>query len=309
VRPRKIAKFVYRPVLALALRALAWTVRRLPRRLALACGEALGGAAFRVCGRDRRIALENLTRAFGRSRPRRELAAVARECFRNTGRSLFETLRLPAMSEEELLSVVDADSFRPAEEARARGKGLLVLSAHLASWEVLGAYVAIRFGGTVHGMGRELYYGPYDDLLTRIRRSKGVETVYRDRGARPALAVLRDNRPLVILADQDVKRLDGVFVEFFGRPARTPTGPAAIARASGAGMVPFLMTWKGRRHHLHVLPEIELVRTRDKQADIIENTRRWTRAVEGVIRRYPEQWVWFHRRWKSAASRADEGRP
>ena len=114
---------------------------------------------------------------------------------------------------------------------------------------------------------------------------------------------MRENGALAILADQDVPRLDGVFVDFFGLPAHTPTGPVALARASGAGIVPFLITWKGRRHHLHVLPEVELVKTRDRRSDVIENTRAWSPVIEGFIRRYPEQWVWFHRRWRTRPGR------
>jgi len=293
-------KQIYRPLIALMLRGLSGIAGALPRRLVLRIGEGLGAAGYHLFPRERRRMIANLTIAFGRSRPCREIVGIARGCFRSIARSAFETLRLPSMSDEEICSLVDADSFGPAEKVLARGKGMLVLAAHIGTWELLAAYLAIRLGRPFHAVGRRLYFEGYNRSLVDVRKSRGVETVYQDEGARPALRILRSNRPLGILADQDVERLDGVFVDFFGRPAYTPTGPAALARASGAGMVPFFAVWNGRRHRVHVLPEVELVRTGDKRADDSENTRRWSTVVEDMIRRYPEQWGWFHRRWRSA---------
>ena len=299
---------VYRPLIAALLRATARVFRRVPRRLALALGEGIGLVAFSLARRDRRRALAHLRLAFGRTRSGRELARIARAAARNLGRSLVETMRLPAMTEDEIESLVDADSFAPAEEVLARGRGMIALTAHLGAWEAGGAYLAIRLGKPLHAVARRLYFRPYNDLLVEIRKSAGIEVVYQDRGARPLLDVLRRNGALVVLADQDVPSLDGVFVDFFGRPAWTPTGPAALARASGAGIVPIFMTWKGRRHHLHVLPEVKLVRTHDRQADALKDTRAWSQAIEQVIRRHPEQWVWFHRRWRTRPRAGADGR-
>ncbi len=295
----KKLKHIYRPVVAVLIKGLARLAQALPRRFALELGELMGAAVYRLKARDRRRALANLNAAFGGRRPRREIFRIARESFSMLGRSTMEILRLPRMTGEEIAALIDADSFEPVERVLARGKGILLLGAHLGAWEVFGAYAAIRLGRPFHAIGKRLYFEPYNDLLVDMRRSVGVETVYQDEGARPVLKVLRSGLPLAILADQDVGRLDGVFVDFFGRPAWTPTGPAALARASGAGLVPFLITWNGLRHHLHVLPEIEIVRTRDRRADAVENTQRWTKVVECIIRKYPEQWVWFHPRWRT----------
>lgn len=300
-------KRIYRPIVGLVVALLGRVARALPRRLALAWGELLGAAAYHLFPGERRRAVANLTLAFGHGRPGSEIAGIARDCFRTLGKSTIETLRLPAMSEEDILSVVDADPFAPAEAVLARGKGMIVLSAHVGAWEVLAAYLAARLGRPFHAIGRRLGFDTYNRMLVDVRRSHGVETVFQDEGARPALRVLRDNRALGVLGDQDVERLDGAFVDFFGRQAYTPTGPAALARASGAGMVPFFITWTGLRHRVHVLPEIELARSHDRQADVAENTRRWSKAVEDLVRRHPENWVWLHRRWREPAP-AGEGR-
>jgi KDO2-lipid IV(A) lauroyltransferase len=297
----KTLKLVYRPLVALLLRLLTRVACALPRRLVLRIAEGLGSAGFHLFPTERRRMIANLTAAFGLTRTRREIVGIARDCFRSVARSGFETLRLPAMSDKDICSVVDADPFGRVERVLARGKGLIVLSAHIGTWEVLAAYLAIRLGRPFHAVGRRLYFEAYNRWLVDLRRACGVETVYQDEGARPALRVLRANKALGILGDQDVARLDGVFVDFFGRPAYTPTGPAAFARASGAGMVPIFMVWRGLRLRVIVLPEVELVRTGDRKADDAENTQRWSRVVEGVIRRYPEQWAWFHRRWRTPA--------
>lgn len=210
-----------------------------------------------------------------------------------------ETLRLPAMSSEEILASVDASGFDEIERVLSRGNGVLILSAHIGSWEVLASWLGIKLGRPFHAIGRRMNYGQYNDVLVETRRRSGVETVYQDESPRKALGVLRENKALGILADQDIAQLDGVFVDFFSRPAYTPTAPVALARASGAGLVPVLVTWAGRRHHVHVLPEIELVRTKDRKADAVENTQRWSDAIEGVIRQYPGQWAWFHLRWRT----------
>ncbi len=224
---------------------------------------------------------------------------IVRDCFRNMGRSLIETLRIPAMTEDEILRAVDADSFEPVERVLARGKGVIVLLAHVGAYELLARYFTMRFGRPTCGVAQRLRHPKYDEIINHIRRSYGTEVIYQEMGARPILAALRRNRPLFILGDIDMPQVDGVFVDFFGRPAYTPIGPAALARASSAAIVPIFITWRGLRHRVHVCPEIEPLRTRDRDADIAEITRRWTKAVEDIVRTYPEQWIWFHRRWRT----------
>lgn len=292
--------------------ALFRLVRWIPRRLALALGSSLGDAVYYLARRGRRhaarlrierlyrrSAVEDLALALGPGHPRSELVRIVRDCFRTAGRSLAEILRIPAMTEHDIVSIVDADSFEPVERVLKRGKGLLVLLAHIGAWELLGPYLTARLGRPTCAIAQRLRHPKYDEVINHVRRSYGSEVIYQEMGARPVLAALRRNRPVFVLGDIDMPQLDGIFVDFFGRPAYTPIGPAALARASGAAIVPIFITWNGLRHRAHVLPEIEPVRTRDRDADIAGITRRWTKAVEDIVGRYPEQWVWFHRRWRT----------
>ncbi len=245
--------------------------------------------------------MRDVTLALGSSYSKRELARIVRASFRNAGKTLAETLRIPATSQQEMLSLIDveADSFAPAERVLARGKGLIVLTAHVGAWEAGGAYLAMRFGKPIYAIAMKLRSPRLDRIVTGIRRSTGVDVLPQDAGARPVFKALRRGRPVVVLGDIDMPQLDGGFGDFFGRPAWTPTGPAALSRLSGAAIVPMFTTWNGVRHRAHVLPVIEPVKTRATRADSVEITRRWTRAVEDIVRAYPEQWPWFHRRWRT----------
>ncbi len=229
---------------------------------------------------------------------------------------MIETLRIPKMSKPELLSLIDADSFGPVHQVLDRGKGLIIITPHLGAWEILASYLVLCLDRPFSAIVQRQRYSPYNALFHSIRyEGAGVKVIYQDSGARPILTALRQNLPVGILGDLDMPRLNGAFVQFFGRPAYTPVGPAALARASGAGMVPIFIRWKpgstgafsSPRHHVHVLPEIDFVRTAHKQADILENTQRWTRVIEGIVRAYPEQWIWFHRRWATSAD--NNGQP
>ena len=184
------------------------------------------------------------------------------------------------------------------DKAYEKGKGIIVLTAHFGSWELMAA--ALREnncpGVTI---GRRIYFKKYDDFLNRLRKSRDVEVIYRDESPRKMLKTLKKNWIVGIVADQDVDSVDGVFVNFFGQAAYTPTGPVALAKASGAVLLPVFIIREGSRHTIAIDEPIELRDTGDKEADLIYNTQKWSDVVESYIRRYPDQWVWMHRRWKT----------
>jgi KDO2-lipid IV(A) lauroyltransferase len=298
-RERRTSHKFYRPIVAWILRRAARIAQGMPRRLALAVGESLGATAACLAHRSIRRASKNLRAAFGPGVSRKWIADTLRECFVAFGRSLMETLRLPALTDAELRRIVVCEGAERIDRALSRGNGVLILSAHMGAWEVLAAWLGLKTGRPFHAIGRRMSVEAYDEVLVGTRRRAGVETVYQDEGPRKTLGILRENRPLGILVDQDVPQLDSVFVEFFGRAAHTPTAPVALARTTGAALLPVLITWSGHRHRVRVYPEIELVRTGDRRADTVENTQRWSRVVERAIREHPSQWAWFHQRWRT----------
>lgn len=323
-------RHVYSSISACLLAGIIHSSPWIPRKLALATGEKLGELMFRVACRNRSGAgkpprkerrcfidlslersLDDLTQAFGSSFSPREMKELVRGSYRNAGRSLIEVLRIPKTPAAKLLSLIDPDSFEPIHQVLARGKGLILLTSHLGAWELLASYLVHNLDRPLCAIVQRQRFNPYNSILDSIRdQGSQLRIIYQDDGARPILSALRQNLPVVVLADLDMPKLSGVYVQFFGRPAYTPVGPAALARATGAGMVPVCLRWKAGssadsafpRHQVQILPEIDLVRTGDKSADILANTQLWTQAIEGMIREYPEQWIWFHRRWRTQES-------
>jgi KDO2-lipid IV(A) lauroyltransferase len=140
-----------------------------------------------------------------------------------------------------------------------------------------------------------------DAAVARVRRGAGTPSIAKKSAARAAPRVLKGKGMLASPVDQNQTARYGVFVDFFGRPASTISGVARLAMRTGAFMFPAFLVRQGEteRHHLLILPDIEIACTGDRQTDIRETTQRCVRVVEEMIRRYPEQWIWFHKRWRT----------
>jgi Kdo2-lipid IVA lauroyltransferase/acyltransferase len=279
-------------------RTAAFLFTVIPLEIGLAIAALLGMAAFYALPRYRRLAIRNLKYAFGNEKTDAGLRKIAKAVFQNLARNAVELVNLPKFSKERLREYVRIANRERLDRAYEKGKGVIVLTAHFGSWEYMAA--ALREydcpGVTI---GRRIYFKKYDEYLNSIRKSHDVEVVYRDDSPRKMLKVLRQNWIVGIVADQDVDSVDGVFVNFFGHSAYTPSGPAALAKASGAALLPVFIIREKRGHALVIEEPVELVDTGNKEADIISNTQKWSDVVESYVRKYPEQWVWMHRRWKT----------
>ena len=292
-------KFKYRRYLLYYLaRSAAFLVHLVPIKIALRLADLVGAGAFFILGKYRRIAIDNLHSAFGPAKTDTEVRRIAKGVFRNLCRIGVELLHFPSITRENIGKIVRVDGLDRLDKALSAGKGVLLLTGHFGNWELL-ALTIIVLGYDGSAIGRRIYFYKYDRFLNYLRRTKGVNVIYRDDSPKKILKVLRENKIIGILADQDVDSVDGVFVNFFGRPAHTPVGPVLLARVSGAAIVPAFMVREGSRHTLHIEEPVELADTGDKERDAVENTRRWSEVLESYIRKYPEQWVWIHRRWKT----------
>ena len=289
--------------------ALVWPLVKLlgllPRPLARAIGITLGLTGYAVHGRLRRVGLRNLALAFPEM-PLRERRRLVRGEFVSLGRQLAEVCLFPRYTLENVSRVVVYEGFENFERAYARGKGVLFLTAHLGAWEI-SAFAHSLQGHPLSIVMRALDNPYIDALLQRYRTMHGNRTVDKDDFVRGLLAAMRAGETVGILMDTNMTPPQGVFVDFFGIPACTASGLARIALRTDAAVVPGFTVWdpKLRKYILRFDPAVELFRTGDDQADIVANTAKFTSIIEDFVRRYPDQWLWVHRRWKTRP----EGQP
>ncbi len=279
-------------------RVAAFLVFLLPVSIGRAIAQVLGRCAFFLLPRYRNITIENLSRAFGNEKTPDEIRRIAVKVFENLGRNAAELVNFPKINRENIDCFIRTEGLDIVDESFAKGKGTIILASHFGNWELLGLTFRVKgYPGVT--IGRRIYFYKYDKYLNHLRRTQDINVIYRDESPKKMLKTLRENKILGIVADQDVDSVDGVFVNFFGRSAYTPVGPVVLAKATDAKLIPVFAIREGSRHRLVIEKPVELVDTGNRNADIVTNTQKWSDVVESYIRRYPEQWVWMHRRWKT----------
>ncbi len=279
-------------------KAFASITSLLPLRVALGFGRGLGFACYRLGGSRRRLALFNIRRAFGDSLSEGEARGIAAGMFRSLGMMLVEFVRLGKVDRAYIDKYVSFEGLEHFEQAAKKGKGTVALTAHYDNWELLNAALSLR-GFTMGVVARPLD-NPYLNAYTeRVRSAFGGHVIEKTNALRGMLGLLKDNGVLGILLDQRSSTKDGVMVDFFGTPASTSKGLAAIARKTDSLVIPvFIRRLKGPYHKVECMEPLRLASTGDKIEDMKENTQRFTRAIEDYIRRYPDQWFWLHSRWE-----------
>ncbi len=285
-----------------AVHLACWIFGRFPTSVGLWIGAALGGLAARLLGRRREIALTNLRIAFPDWSDERRRRVWHAACA-NLGRSFFEFTQIGTLSSDELISRVTVEGLDHMEAARKESPtgGVIVLSAHFGCWELMAAAMAQR-GFPICLVQRPRGNPHLDRLLTRWRERAGIEVIHRGSAARAAMRALHAGRLVGVALDQNTPRREGIFVNFFGRPASTRDGPARLALRLGVPVLPaFIFRVNGRaRHVLRISPPIRpAAAAEDRHEATRENVQRMTRCIEDAIRSAPDQWNWAHRRWRA----------
>ncbi len=266
-------------------------------------GAGLGSIAYLVLGSRRRIAAENLRRAMGVVLPEAEIHRVAREVFRNMGRTMIEFARFPRMGLPRLREIVVSDSSHVITDTLKAGRGGIFLTAHFGNWEMLGAWVH-ALGPQMNLLVATQHNQMVDAAIDQFRRSMDVNIIRIPGELRAVFKALRANEYIGIAADQHAPGSE-LIIDFFGRPAAMAKGPALFAIRAGCPIVPFVLVRE--RHDRHVAiagPIIYPPTGKDEEASIREMTVAYARFFEEKIREHPAQWAWAHRRWKV---RADYG--
>jgi Kdo2-lipid IVA lauroyltransferase/acyltransferase len=281
------------------LRAMVLVLGMLPRAWARAVGAGIGWIAWRFAGGLRRTGRRNLEMALPeKSRPERE--AILRTMFRTLGWQMAEFCQMSRYTVERASELIRYEGLDHYLAARAKGKGVLVLTGHLGAWELSSFYHSLR------GMPMALVIRRLDNLLVDrfvngIRALHGNRVIHKDDFARGLLTAMHNGETVGILMDTNMTPPQGVFVPFFGIDACTASGLARVALRTDAAVLPGFLLWhqEEQKYVLHFGEELTLVRTGDSVADVLANTALFASTTEAYIRRYPEQWLWVHRRWKT----------
>jgi Kdo2-lipid IVA lauroyltransferase/acyltransferase len=287
-------RFEYWLVVALA-EVLGW----LPRPVARWFVGVHTAAAYRLLGRLRSVGERNLELALPELSSG-ERGRILRELFRYLGWQMVEFCRMPRYTPENTRGWLRIEGLEHYEAAATRGKGVLVLTGHLGAWELSSFYHSLMG----HPMGmviRRLDNALLDEYVNRIRCLHGNRVLHKDDFARGLLKAMHEGGTVGILMDTNMTPPQGAFVPFFGIPACTGAGLARVALKTGAAVLPGFCVWepRERQYVLHFGPELEFAHTDDAEADILAATEQCNVVLESWIRRYPEQWLWIHRRWKT----------
>jgi Kdo2-lipid IVA lauroyltransferase/acyltransferase len=271
----------------------------LPRPLARAFGITLGRLFYLLHPRLRQVGMRNLALAFP-EKSEVERAQILRGEFTSLGRQLAEVCRFPQYTRENVNEVVVYDGFENFERARVRSKGVLFLTAHFGGWE-LSAFAHSLYGHPMHVVARAMDNLYLERLISRYRSMHGNRIVEKDDFVRGLLAAMKAGDSVGILMDTNMTPPQGIFVDFFGIPACTASGLARIALRTDAAVVPGFTIWDAglKKYRLRFDPALDLVRTGQLEEDIRANTQLFTSVIESYVRKYPEQWLWVHRRWKT----------
>jgi KDO2-lipid IV(A) lauroyltransferase len=284
---------------AAILAAILGAARLLPRRALLALGSGAGRLGFALDGLHRRIAIENLRMVHGPSLSEAEASKITKGCWRHFGRILLDALAFPRLSAASVGPVVQYEGLEHIRAAYARGKGVILFSAHYGHWEL----VALMQGYL--GMPLALVARPLDNpylerMLGRLRSGSGNVIIHKRNAVREMLKAIRKGIGVAIVIDQDARDV-GVFVPFLGRLASTTPTLALLALRTGAAVVPvFSVPGSGGAWKVVYGAEVSVRDTGDHDADVLRLTAECTVIVETWVRRHPELWLWMHRRWKTA---------
>lgn len=300
-------KKLYRYPLYLLARLMAGVVFLVPRSWALSFARRIGALSYQFITRQREKALRNLRQAYGDVLPEFRIREMARRVFENSAETAVEILQMSKWNAENAAERIDAGEIgRVYDELLHEGKGIISLTAHIGSWELLAGLMSLKgYRGVI--LARRIYFEPYNRWIVGLRSALGVPTVYRDESAKKIFQILKQNQIVGLLPDQDVESLKGVFVPFFDKPAYTTIAPAKIALATGAPMVTnFLIRQPGGRYRVVVGDVIRPVVETTREEAVHKLTGEWMASMEKVIREYPEQWAWMHDRWKTQPERNAE---
>lgn len=284
-------------------RTILWSLAILPRRAAVAFGILVSRICYPLLGKLRGVGVRNLGLAYP-EKTAAEREAILRGAFKGLGRTLGVVSGFGRVTRENIGELIECEfdaefeaAFRAAREEK---RGLIVLTGHIGNWELFALAYSIFFEPS-NLLSRKMDNPLIDEMVLKMRSSFGNRQIDKVNSAGPILRILRDGGSVGILADVNSHPKEGVFASFFGIPACTTAGVAMLALRANALIVPMFAVWNEEKGRYAMINEkiIEPADTGDRKADIEKTTAEFTAAIERVVRAYPDQWIWIHRRWKT----------
>ena len=295
---RKFRKKVKYQLLYWLVKFLIFSSNLPPRRMWLSFCGGLGVIAYTFSGKTKRLMKRHLSVAFP-EKSAKEIQHLTKSTFRMLGKNAGEILRASRISSlDQLNKVLVTHGYENFETANRKGKGVIFLTCHMGAFDLQVTNMALR-GLNPNIIGTPLKDERLNELLWKYRNQHGAVAIARGRETFRMIKVLKSGGSVALLIDQDTK-VKSVFVDFFGKPASTPVGATILAMKTGAAIVPtYVHLDDDGMQHMHILPEVDLRITDNEGDDVVFNTQLLTTMIEGWIRKYPEQWVWMHKRWKT----------
>jgi KDO2-lipid IV(A) lauroyltransferase len=273
-------------------------IQTIPRRYGIEMMKALANIFHLLAPKHHANMIYHLTLAWDEKKTAWEIQKIARRVPLHFAVAGVDTFRIPNIIREGIDRYVKAENMHILDEAMRAGKGAILLTGHFGNWELMGAYVAQK-QYPIKVVGTPLKNPLLDKLLVDMRNDAGYRNIPRGKTAKEIIKALRQGAFLGVLIDQDIRKINGVFVDFFGRKAHTPIGPVVLAAKFDIPIIPiFMHLEKDLTYHIQCFDPIELTRTGDDEKDIVINTQKCSDVYEMIIRRHPEQWAWIHRRWR-----------
>ncbi len=300
---KKIRKSFSRFAARVGLNIASLIVKVIPSGCLYAFAKNIASLAYIFAVKQRKIALDSLTIAFGREKTHQEIEKIARDCFTYMAKSAVE-LMFFFDKPHALKDLVEIQGRENLDKALACGRGVILVSAHFGNFPLLLGRLAVD-GYKAAGIMRPMRDAKVEKIFLEKRERFGVRTIYsqpRNECVNNTITALRNNELVFIPIDQNFGT-GGVFVNFFGEKAATATGPVVLAQRTKAALVPcFIIRLPDDKHRIIFESELELIEGKDSQDSVLINIQRLTDIIESYIRKYPAEWGWIHRRWKSKPS-------
>jgi KDO2-lipid IV(A) lauroyltransferase len=271
----------------------------MPRAAAVATAQGLARVAYLFGGRLRRTGERNLELAFPELSSK-ERERILRASYQSLGRLLGEFSHLPRVTPEALRRLVTIEGLEHLEAAQKRGHGVILFTGHLGAWE-LSSFALSAFGYPMNFLVRRMDNPKIEPLVESTRTRFGNRSIDKRAAARPMLRILREGGTLGLLVDLNTLPHEGLFVDFFGIPASTTASLATLALRTKAAVLPVFVPWdkEKRRFTLRIDPPLEIESTGERDKDVRQLTSQFTSVIEDYVRRFPEQWLWIHKRWNT----------